>query len=56
MSLILFIIIFSPKILSTISHKVADTDSVTESFVLRINKNQNKMTYADVNSIKQLED
>lgn len=55
MSLIVFIGLFSSKILSKISHKVAgEGESITESFVRRVNDNQNKMTYADVNSIKQL--
>lgn len=54
MSLVVFIFLFSAKLLSKASRKAIEKKDITDSFIQRVNVNPNKMTYADVNSIKQL--
>jgi len=52
----LFIFIFSPKILSLISHRIARQEDIRDSFIQKANSNQNRMNYEEVNSIKKIEE
>lgn len=50
------IYLFSPKLLSLLSHRMAEQDDIRDSFIQKANANMNRMTYEEVNSIKRIEE
>jgi hypothetical protein len=54
--LLALIYLFSPKLLSLLSHQIAEQDDIRDSFIQKANANMNRMTYEDVNSIKRIEE
>ena len=47
---------FSSMLLAKISKRVVANNEISDSMIHRANKNNNTMTYAELNSVKQLEE
>lgn len=56
MGLIVVVHLFSSIVLAKVSKHAMTEKEITESFLERANQNHNAMNYADVNSVKGLEE
>lgn len=55
LGVLLGVFLVSGKLMSLISHRLSDEESISESFIEKANVNENRMNYEEVNSIKKIE-